>query len=334
MLTYKKTMFKNLIFLLVIFCSSYEGYADNKQNFLLIRGENNDIYSINLKDNSISDIFKTPISKKYKGKIYHAVADNINKKLYYTLSVNGYSLDNRSYLFIFNYKDKKTSKVEVKNNDLKHITISKDAKTLYISTDHGRVLVFDTITMTFKNEIFDFYEPKKTVLSPDGEKIYVIWYKEIGVYNTKDLSLIKLIELYEKPKDFALSNDGMKLYVSYDYGSSIDKIDTVNYEVDEEIDLHRTTNNIRLSKDQRKLFIKNYGGISILNLNTNKEDSYIDTGSLDGDMAVFSNLIYVKNYDCSCIKIIDTDKNIVLGETTRIPGISDIYGDPILSISN
>ena len=64
------------------------------------------------------------------------------------------------------------------------------------------------------------------------------------------------------------------------------------------------------------------------------KDSYIDTGSLDGDMAVFSNLIYVKNYDCSCIKIIDTDKNIVLGETTRIPGISDIYGDPILSISN
>ena len=199
------------------------------------------------------------------------------------------------------------------------LAISPDGKTLYAALNLGNSLIAIDLSnraaVSFKSLSFgDPARPKdigtlpyQMVISKDGGALYTTHWgaRAVSVVDTKDLKVLKLIEVGDHPSGLALSPDGSRLYVANANSDSVSVIDTRSNSVGGTVDLSpyekapmgSMPNAVAVTPDGKTLLVANGGNndIAVVDATSLKVQGLIPTAWFPSTVTAIGRFVYVTN---------------------------------------
>ncbi|MBW4433259.1 MAG: YncE family protein [Pelatocladus maniniholoensis HA4357-MV3] len=204
---------------------------------------------------------------------------------------------------------------------------SPDHRTLaVISTGSNAVTLIDTATNAIKGTIYVGRSPHEGFFTPNGEELWVAVRGEdyISVINPKTLKEIRQVKVANGPGMIMFSSDGSRAYICSSFTPELNVINTRSYQIEKRIPvISPFSPNIAITPDDSEVWFthKDVGKVSILDTQTLKIKTVLDTGSITNHVNFVDNsqgkFAYVTVGGLNQVKVYQRDP--ILRMVTTIP---------------
>ncbi|MFD1140829.1 YncE family protein [Larkinella insperata] len=184
----------------------------------------------------------------------------------------------------------------------------------------GKALVYDALTLAFKQSIPVGAEPAEVTFSPDGQYAFVAngHGNSITVIRVSDKSVVKTIPVGEDPVGAWPGGDG-KMYVDNEKGQSISVIDIASLTVEQTLTLGFTPGYAALHRSRNELWVSQAATGDKVVIFTQRAGAWqkaaeVPTG-LDAHAIAFTpdgKTAYVTNQGAGTVSVIDTENRLKL----------------------
>lgn len=157
-------------------------------------------------------------------------------------------------------------------------------------------------------------DPRSLILSPDGERLYVVNFgsNNISVIDTLSNKVINTFQVGSAPgiNNIAIDKGGLHLYIPNNADNTVSIVDTSTDKVSKSILVGNSPISSVITPDDGKVFVANMqdNSISVINTQTEKLESTIENvgkGPLDMAITPDGKKIYITNSENSTVTVLD-----------------------------